>query len=80
MWVKPGGEGDGTSDEDAVRYDESCRSESSFVPAPEAGDWFQEYFEMLIENANPPFEVENGECKPKGSKKGKKARRAKARV
>lgn len=78
MWVKPGGEGDGTSDEDAVRYDESCRSDSSFVPAPEAGDWFQEYFEMLIENADPPFET-GSDCKPKG-KKGNKARRSKTRV
>ena len=37
--------------------------------APEAGSWFQEYFEMLIENANPPFE--KSECKPKKPGKGK---------
>ncbi|KAH6669624.1 exoglucanase-6A [Plectosphaerella plurivora] len=55
VWVKPGGEGDGTSDETAVRFDESCVSPSSVIPAPEAGAWFQEYFEMLLRNANPPF-------------------------
>ncbi|CAI4211034.1 unnamed protein product [Parascedosporium putredinis] len=53
VWVKPGGESDGTSDEEAVRYDTMCSSNSSVIPAPEAGDWFQDYFEMLINNANP---------------------------
>ena len=71
VWVKPGGEGDGTSDETAARYDEMCSSESSVVPAPEAGEWFQEYFEMLIKNADPPFG--KGACKPKKGKKPKKA-------
>ncbi|MBE3050254.1 glycoside hydrolase family 6 protein, partial [Candidatus Bathyarchaeota archaeon] len=32
VWVKPGGEGDGTSDESATRYDEMCNSDSSLVP------------------------------------------------
>lgn len=73
VWVKPGGEGDGTSDEDAVRYDEMCSSESSVVPAPEAGSWFQEYFELLIRNADPPFKTE---CKTKKAKRSKKARKA----
>ncbi|KAL2114653.1 hypothetical protein VUR80DRAFT_2633 [Thermomyces stellatus] len=71
VWVKPGGESDGTSDEDAVRYDEMCSSESSLVPAPEAGEWFQEYFETLIRNADPPFKTK---CKAK--KRSKKARKA----
>ena len=47
VWVKPGGEGDGTSDEDAVRYDEMCSSESSVVPAPEAGEWWVPPFPCL---------------------------------
>ncbi|WYZ44595.1 hypothetical protein EsH8_VII_001031 [Colletotrichum jinshuiense] len=55
VWVKPGGEGDGTSDSTAARYDEKCSSASSVIPAPEAGGWFQEYFVQLLENANPPF-------------------------
>ncbi|KEY72263.1 hypothetical protein S7711_00262 [Stachybotrys chartarum IBT 7711] len=56
VWIKPGGESDGTSDETAARFDEMCVGPSAFVPAPEAGGWFQEYFEMLIRNANPAFE------------------------
>ncbi|KAF3359109.1 hypothetical protein VdG1_02671 [Verticillium dahliae VDG1] len=55
VWVKPGGESDGTSDETAVRFDENCHSPSAFQPAPEAGGWFQAYFEMLLKNANPPL-------------------------
>ncbi len=53
VWVKPGGESDGTSDESAARFDEMCVGPSAFIPSPEAGDWHQAYFEMLIENANP---------------------------
>ena len=55
VWVKPGGEGDGTSDPNAERFDETCVSESSVTPAPEAGAWFQEYFELLLRNAVPSF-------------------------
>jgi cellulose 1,4-beta-cellobiosidase len=55
VWVKPGGEGDGTSDVNAERYDERCGSSASVIPAPEAGAWFQEYFVMLLENASPSF-------------------------
>ncbi|KAI5795399.1 cellobiohydrolase II [Peziza echinospora] len=51
VWVKPGGESDGTSDSSAVRYDSFCGSASSFTPAPEAGTWFQAYFEQLLTNA-----------------------------
>jgi cellulose 1,4-beta-cellobiosidase len=53
VWVKPGGESDGTSDSSADRFDEMCGGPSAFTPAPEAGAWFQEYFEMLIRNAEP---------------------------
>lgn len=51
VWVKPGGESDGTSDSSATRYDSFCGSPSSFTPAPEAGTWFQAYFEQLLTNA-----------------------------
>ncbi|RII17457.1 hypothetical protein CUC08_Gglean002555 [Alternaria sp. MG1] len=53
VWVKPGGESDGTSDQSAARYDGFCGKASAFKPAPEAGTWFQAYFEMLLKNANP---------------------------
>ena len=55
VWVKPGGESDGTSDSSAERFDETCVSAGSVIPAPEAGEWFQEYFEMLLRNAEPSF-------------------------
>ena len=54
-WVKPLGESDGTSDESAARYDGYCGHETAMKPAPEAGQWFQEFFEMGIKNANPPL-------------------------
>ncbi|KAH7080146.1 1, 4-beta cellobiohydrolase [Paraphoma chrysanthemicola] len=55
VWVKPGGEGDGTSDTSAVRYDAKCGSPDALKPAPEAGSWFQAYFTQLLVNANPAF-------------------------
>ncbi|KIO23387.1 hypothetical protein M407DRAFT_27166 [Tulasnella calospora MUT 4182] len=54
-WVKPGGQGDGTSDSSSPRYDAACSSDASLIPAPEAGTWFQAYFEQLVANANPSF-------------------------
>ncbi|KAG0155435.1 1, 4-beta cellobiohydrolase [Penicillium digitatum] len=53
VWVKPGGESDGTSDSSATRYDAHCRYSDALQPAPEAGAWFQAYFAQLVENANP---------------------------
>ncbi|CAO2648335.1 Nn.00g076020.m01.CDS01 [Neocucurbitaria sp. VM-36] len=55
VWVKPGGESDGTSDQSAARYDATCGRAAALKPAPEAGTWFQAYFEMLLQNANPPL-------------------------
>lgn len=55
MWVKPGGESDGTSDSSAVRYDSFCGKEDAYKPSPEAGQWNQAYFEMLLKNAKPAF-------------------------
>ena len=55
VWVKPGGESDGTSDESATRYDSFCGKPDAFKPSPEAGSWHQAYFEMLIKNAKPAF-------------------------
>ncbi|GES64607.1 cellobiohydrolase [Aspergillus terreus] len=55
VWVKPGGESDGTSDSSAARYDAHCGYSDALQPAPEAGTWFQAYFEQLLKNANPAF-------------------------
>jgi len=55
VWVKPGGESDGTSDTSATRYDSFCGKEDAFKPSPEAGTWNQAYFEQLLKNANPSF-------------------------
>ncbi|KAM5347250.1 hypothetical protein ACJ41O_010255 [Fusarium nematophilum] len=55
VWVKPGGESDGTSDTSAARYDYHCGASAALQPAPEAGTWFQAYFEQLLKNANPSF-------------------------
>ncbi|KAI0117944.1 1, 4-beta cellobiohydrolase [Nemania sp. FL0031] len=55
VWVKPGGECDGTSNTTAVRYDYHCGAASALQPAPEAGSWFQAYFAQLYQNANPSF-------------------------
>jgi cellulose 1,4-beta-cellobiosidase len=55
VWVKPGGESDGTSDTSAVRYDSFCGKPDAYKPSPEAGQWNQAYFEMLLKNAKPAF-------------------------
>jgi len=55
VWIKPGGEGDGTSDTSSARYDAHCGLADALKPAPEAGTWFQAYFEQLLTNANPSF-------------------------
>ncbi|KAF9885953.1 hypothetical protein FE257_012128 [Aspergillus nanangensis] len=55
VWVKPGGESDGTSDTSAARYDAHCGLAAALQPAPEAGTWFQAYFAQLLTNANPPL-------------------------
>lgn len=53
VWVKPGGESDGTSDSSANRYDSFCGKDDAFKPSPQAGEWNQAYFEALVKNANP---------------------------
>ncbi|EAT76142.2 hypothetical protein SNOG_16444 [Parastagonospora nodorum SN15] len=53
VWVKPGGESDGTSDSSATRYDSFCGKDDAFKPSPEAGQWHQAYFEELVKNAKP---------------------------
>ncbi|KAI5122378.1 hypothetical protein M0805_004135 [Coniferiporia weirii] len=53
VWVKPPGESDGTSNTSSTRYDTHCGQSDAAQPAPEAGTWFQSYFETLVQNANP---------------------------
>jgi len=55
VWVKPGGECDGTSNSTSPRYDAHCGYADALQPAPEAGTWFQAYFQQLLVNANPSF-------------------------
>lgn len=53
VWVKPGGECDGTSNTSSPRYDAHCGQSDAASNAPEAGTWFQTYFETLVSNASP---------------------------
>ncbi|KAG6854716.1 Beta-glucosidase cel3A [Blastosporella zonata] len=53
VWVKPGGECDGTSNTSSPRYDAHCGLSDAAPNAPEAGTWFQAYFAALVQNANP---------------------------
>ncbi|KAG7448217.1 cellulase CEL6B [Guyanagaster necrorhizus] len=53
VWVKPGGECDGTSNTSSPRYDAHCGLPDATPNAPEAGTWFQAYFQTLIADANP---------------------------
>lgn len=55
VWIKPGGECDGTSNSSAPRFDYHCASADALQPAPQAGSWFQAYFVQLLTNANPSF-------------------------
>ena len=55
LWVKPPGESDGISDSSARRFDIKCTSVDSMLGAPEAGQWFQEHFKVMVRNANPPL-------------------------
>ncbi|PVF92731.1 cellulase [Serendipita vermifera] len=55
VWVKPGGESDGTSNTASPRYESQCGASDAKIPAPEAGLWFQTYFMDLLYYANPPF-------------------------
>jgi len=54
-WIKTPGESDGTSDSKSARYDYHCSSSDSKTPAPEAGQWFDAFFVMEAERANPPL-------------------------
>jgi len=54
-WLKTPGESDGTSDQNAPRYDFHCGSDDSYKPSPQAGLWNAPFYVMLVQNANPPL-------------------------
>jgi cellulose 1,4-beta-cellobiosidase len=58
-WIKPPGDSDGNS-KGAPRLDAMCDPTSTIGVdamdgAPQAGQWFQAQFEMLVKNAVPAF-------------------------
>jgi len=53
FWIKPPGESDGVSDPSQPRFDPACQSADSAPNAPQAGQWFEEYFLELLRNAQP---------------------------
>jgi cellulose 1,4-beta-cellobiosidase len=55
FWVKPPGDSDGVADKNAPRFDEMCAGPDATPGAPQAGQWFQSYFLMLVDNATPPL-------------------------
>ncbi|KAJ3000681.1 hypothetical protein HDV02_004366 [Globomyces sp. JEL0801] len=61
VWVKPPGESDGVSGPPgAPRLDGFCDPTTSMgvdslANAPQAGQWFEDEFLMLVKNANPPL-------------------------
>jgi cellulose 1,4-beta-cellobiosidase len=55
FWVKPPGESDGVSDPTQPRFDANCVSGDSAKGAPQAGEWFDAYFQDLVKNAQPPL-------------------------
>lgn len=73
LWVKKPGESDGTSNENATRFDPMCKvggvmtsyhQANSNIPtnamaAPEAGEWNRDHFEELLRNANPSLSERN---------------------
>ncbi|RUS14820.1 1, 4-beta cellobiohydrolase [Endogone sp. FLAS-F59071] len=52
MWIKPGGECDGTSNTTAPSI-AHCSLSDAKQPAPQSDTWFESYFTMLVKNANP---------------------------
>jgi cellulose 1,4-beta-cellobiosidase len=55
VWVKPPGESDGVSDASATRYDQTCTSDDSFTPSPQAGVFNPGHFAAMVKLANPPL-------------------------
>ncbi|KAK4202401.1 1, 4-beta cellobiohydrolase [Triangularia verruculosa] len=57
IWAKGPGYSDGSSDSPIEVYRKYCGGPDAHTPSPERGEWFQEYFETLVREANPPIRV-----------------------
>ncbi|KAF9652919.1 cellulase [Thelephora ganbajun] len=53
LWVKPGGELDGTSSMCTVRYEGLCGKYDGSKPSPEAGTCHQHYLVMSVQDVRP---------------------------
>ncbi|WP_437295900.1 glycoside hydrolase family 6 protein [Sorangium sp. So ce426] len=53
VWVKPPGDSDGVGQEGQPRYDLFCGKENADTRAPQAGQWFHDYFVECVKNAKP---------------------------
>ncbi|KAE9368304.1 glycoside hydrolase family 6 protein [Stipitochalara longipes BDJ] len=56
VWVKPGGEADGTSNSTAPRYDFHCGYSDALQPAPQAGTWFEVCHFCILSPLKPELE------------------------
>lgn len=57
VWVAHPGESDGSSDPSGPGYNAFCGRDDALKPSPAPGQWYQVYFEMLVQNADPPLSV-----------------------
>ncbi|KAK4172883.1 1, 4-beta cellobiohydrolase [Triangularia setosa] len=57
IWAKGPGYSDGSSESAISVYQKYCGGVDAHKPSPERGEWFQEYFETLVREANPPIKV-----------------------
>ncbi|MDC0683841.1 glycoside hydrolase family 6 protein [Sorangium atrum] len=55
VWVKPPGDSDGVGQSGQPRYDSFCGMPNADTRAPQAGQWFHDYFVECVKNANPPL-------------------------
>ncbi len=53
VWVKPPGDSDGAGQSGQPRYDSFCGMPNADTRAPQAGQWFHDYFVECVKNANP---------------------------
>ncbi len=55
VWLKTPGESDGTANASEPRFDPMCKGSDATPAAPQAGQWFSDYFVQLAKNASPPL-------------------------
>lgn len=64
VWIKTPGESDGTSDTSSKSFDGFCGSQDSYQPMPDSGDWADDFYVMLVKNANPAIKPGPGPTPP----------------